>query len=752
MKVFYLLILNLFSALQLTAQCTIINNDPNDIGPTDVERLVIFEIGHSFKLIPTVPTVPKIYTLAFNHAWVKDGNCMDVDTNPQQAEFFNAYGRDSIFENRVINYGENDSQSVAAPEILIENFPFDTSAMADAECVSHSNSNTFISLESDVNPTGCLQTFGFAQALNPACRSEGYSFCIAGVTFIDNEDISQGNISWKPNLKLKSKGKGTTIIQKGGSNDPIVYFLHDSTTNQDTSGTLLSIKLTYTIPTDTIIREDFWRNDSLHIESDEAVFKIIFPSPNLISTSDTGSYIVKVVGGFVTQTLRTGVFVSDSIPQVGDSVPLNLHVSDSLNFDYDLSSLFTLGDTVGIKIFMYNNCENVNVMDSAVLIPVIITTPSNPTIIGGNDGVISITVTGGGSPYVFIWSNSATTQNLSGLFAGTYTVTVTNVCGNTVSATVVLVDPPVIINISSVISNVVCRNSSTGVISITATNGVAPYTYLWSTTPVQTTASATGLSVGNYTVTVTDDNGVTKSASFAVMQPASMVLNFSKTNIRCGAACNGIIAVSSNGGWLPYTYLWNTGFTTQTISGLCAGTYTVTVTDALGCTKTKSTTVTANPTLVVLVAPASATVATASVSGGISPYTYLWNTLPNQTNATATGLTPSSIYKVRVTDSKNCTKVVSVTMPYPKLFLNNESSIALFPNPGNGKISISGFTCKTCLFKFTLTDAAGKVILSNYEEVTNNFIEMDFSFLTHGIYLLQVVGNEKMGIFKLVIQ
>jgi subtilisin-like proprotein convertase family protein len=176
----------------------------------------------------------------------------------------------------------------------------------------------------------------------------------------------------------------------------------------------------------------------------------------------------------------------------------------------------------------------------------------------------------------------------------TYTLSATTNCGctKTASSTITLnaASPP-----SAVISaqtNVNCYGQATGTATVTASAGTPAYSYSWNTIPVQTSATATGLAAGTYIVTVTDANLLTATATVTITQPASpMEIYAHGTDPSCAGVCDGNATVDVIGGTGPYSYLWSTGASTQSISSLCAGTYSVTVTDASGCTSTNSTTV-----------------------------------------------------------------------------------------------------------------------------------------------------------------
>ncbi|MCX6267400.1 MAG: T9SS type A sorting domain-containing protein [Bacteroidetes bacterium] len=141
--------------------------------------------------------------------------------------------------------------------------------------------------------------------------------------------------------------------------------------------------------------------------------------------------------------------------------------------------------------------------------------------------------------------------------------------------------------------NVTCKYGNNGWVDITVNRGTEPYHYEWSNG--ETTEDIGGLTAGTYTVTVTDANILTAVGSWTVTEPPAVVVNSVVTNLTCAAASTGMVSISVTGGTPPYTYLWNNGAASQNISGLDAGNYTVTVTDANGCTETVSQTVVVDP-------------------------------------------------------------------------------------------------------------------------------------------------------------
>jgi gliding motility-associated-like protein len=177
------------------------------------------------------------------------------------------------------------------------------------------------------------------------------------------------------------------------------------------------------------------------------------------------------------------------------------------------------------------------------------------------------------------------------LSAGTYTVTVTDANGCTTTETVVINEPALLIATGAVVTNVSCNGGADGETTVSVTGGVSPYTYSWNTNPVQTTQNATGLAAGTYTVTVTDANGNTTSDQVTVTEPTVLVATSSATDVTCTGNSDGALDGGATGGTTPYTYSWSNGATTEDQTGNVEGTYTLTVTDANGCTATSTATV-----------------------------------------------------------------------------------------------------------------------------------------------------------------
>ncbi|KAA3632003.1 MAG: T9SS C-terminal target domain-containing protein [Bacteroidetes bacterium] len=200
---------------------------------------------------------------------------------------------------------------------------------------------------------------------------------------------------------------------------------------------------------------------------------------------------------------------------------------------------------------------------------------------GGSDGSILVEATGGTPDYTYTWDNDLpNTNNPTGLSAGTYCVTISDMAGGTFSTCVDITEPALLTVIASVDANVSCSGGSDGAASAETQGGTGASSFLWSNGA--TTASITNLSVGSYSVTVTDENGCENMGNVIVTEPFPVGISLEGTD-ETDNNMDGTATATASGGTPPFQYLWSNGATTITTTGLSAGTYTVTVTDANNC-------------------------------------------------------------------------------------------------------------------------------------------------------------------------
>jgi hypothetical protein len=308
--------------------------------------------------------------------------------------------------------------------------------------------------------------------------------------------------------------------------------------------------------------------------------------------------------------------------------------------------------------------SNGNVVIDTIIIsepnPISITgVVTNASSGGSSDGEIDITVTGGTPGYTFLWSNAATTEDVTGLAYGSYTVTVTDSNGCIDTASFLIDTTLSIFGVTAQITNLACGGDSSGAIDLTVTGGTTPYTFAWSTGA--SSEDISGLDGGVYTVTVTDSDTNSYIDSFTVTEPAPIMISGTITSPSTGTATDGAIDVTVSGGTPPYAFLWSNSATTEDLSGIGIGNYTITVTDSTGCSASAFFLVDTVASLNLALTSSDVTCTGTdngaidlTVIGGVSPYSFAWSNGATTEDISALA---AGTYTVTVTD--NASQVAS---------------------------------------------------------------------------------------------
>ncbi|MBT7491840.1 MAG: T9SS type A sorting domain-containing protein, partial [Bacteroidetes bacterium] len=362
-------------------------------------------------------------------------------------------------------------------------------------------------------------------------------------------------------------------------------------------------------------------------------------------------------------------------------------------------------------------------------------TTINVNCFGASAGSVSTSVTGGTLPYAYLWSNGDTTSSISNLYADLYFVTIidANNCYISDSAEVTQSD---IIQVSSVVPNsngynISCNGGSNGSIDITVTGGNTPYYYFW--TNGETTEDIGNLSADNYFVFITDINNCNLMQSFVITEPDSFSMNSMVENVLCAGDASGSVDISVSGGVQPYSYLWSNAETTEDISNLIFGSYSVSITDLNLCDVAYNFNIN-EPTSLMMISESITDVPcfgdnggeiSISISGGTSPYSFAWSDGTNMQNITSLF---AGAYTLTVTDDNACSQILNYSVNEPTSGIMISSVV----NPISMNISADGAIDIT---------VSGGTPSYNYLWSGGETTE-DISNLVEGTYIFEVTDSQ----------
>ncbi len=307
-------------------------------------------------------------------------------------------------------------------------------------------------------------------------------------------------------------------------------------------------------------------------------------------------------------------------------------------------------------------------------------TPTTTAANCGTLGSATVTVTNYTGTPTYQWlPGGATTASISNLTPGTYTclVGLQSGCGiNTQTITANVGSVGASFNYTTTPQNPSCNNGNNGTANVLVSGGVAPYTYTWTSTPAQNTATATNLAAGTYTVNVQDNTGCIGSTTVTLINPPAIVATVTTSPTTCTGSVGTATANITSGGTAPYNYTWSTMpvQTGQNISGLTQGTYTVVISDLNSCTTTTtgvvggqgfSWSLSALSTNPKCFGSADGTATVTVINPGASTFTYSWSTSPAQTTNMTTPNLAAGTYTVFVNDNNGCSSNASVTLISP---------------------------------------------------------------------------------------
>ena len=268
-------------------------------------------------------------------------------------------------------------------------------------------------------------------------------------------------------------------------------------------------------------------------------------------------------------------------------------------------------------------------VNTPILVSSVVT---NPICNGDNNGSIDLSVSGGLPPFTYSWSTGSSSQDVSSLSSGSYSVTITDAQGQLETEYYTLTDPSSL-SATFIISNTSGLGMNDGSVAVSPSGGTPPYSYYWignsSTSP-----SIYNLTAGSYTSYVIDANNCYITNVLTVIDDVLIPLSvsYSVTDVTCNGGADGSVDVSVVGGSLPYSYIWSNGSSSEDLSNLSSGSYNLTVTDNSGQSDSLSVvvseplplTLTYNVTNESSVGNNDASI-DMTVSGGLTPYLYYWS-------------------------------------------------------------------------------------------------------------------------------
>lgn len=465
--------------------------------------------------------------------------------------------------------------------------------------------------------------------------------CYQSTDTVEIDSLPVATVAGITNANCFGESNGAINITATG-NGPFTYSWSDNSTNEDLTGVAAGTysamvmdayncmatlsNLSVTEPTALTPTPDSVINVSCNGGSNGGIYISVAggtaPYTYLWSNGSTNQDATGLTAGIYTGTITDNHGCTFASPQVPITEPaaINVTVDSVMNnacngdqsgrvyitasngtapFSYTWSNGSTnedlsgvVGGTYTVTVADANGCSATPV-SGTLTDPAAIVITADATVNvgcnGGSNGSISTTTTGGAGNFTYAWTTSATTDDITGLSAGSYTITATdaNNCSSMASFTVT--EPTALAAVVDSVHNVACFSESTGDVFATTTGGTTPYSFVWSSG--QTTEDLNGVPGGTYTISATDANGCSASASATVTTPAAGVSSHAVVTDEVQGQSTGAIDLTANGGTPPYTYSWSNGATTEDITGLNAGVYSCTISDANGCTKVERDTV-----------------------------------------------------------------------------------------------------------------------------------------------------------------
>ena len=584
----------------------------------------------------------------------------------------------------------------------------------------------FIANDYDVYPNGSLQNL---------------QFTVSGGQFLDYSVSPPASCNNPPCATFEELSTGATppFVTTGGNG--VGYFEWITSCNHvinNCGGELKPSLYTFVIK----VQDDFCPAPAIENTAQVVSIYVCPPcsvmKPNPTSTSAScnlsdGTIDISPTGGLPPYTAY--YFDMNGIPVNPNAVPAG---------DYQ------------VRVVDSSQCESVDTVTVFGNVPSFNISSIDVSCNGANNGSASATL-GGSSPYTYLWSNGDTTQTISSLSPGLYSVSVMDSTGCSLSDSILITEPDLLIIDSAVINNLVCFGANTGSIDISVSGGIPSYSYSWSTGG--TSEDISSLTAGTYSVIITDLNLCSSiSYSYTILEPTQIQNLAITTSALCFGDNNGSIDISVSGGTPLYSYQWSNGDTTADILSLTAGAYSLIITDANSCTFYDTINV-LEPLQVSATLSVATSTLTGIANGGSVPYSLTiydpTNTFfASSTNNFGTSFTVNPLisgqYCMVTTDVNGCSDTTCAIFSFPTDINNTLSEdIRIYPNPAKDRVIID-FDFNVNDLSISIYDILGKSIYYNNHFYNLSSQEIMLDKFEGGTYLIIMNVDGDLGARKIL--
>lgn len=374
----------------------------------------------------------------------------------------------------------------------------------------------------------------------------------------------------------------------------------------------------------------------------------------------------------------------------------------------------------------------------------LMTNKTPPSCAGAANGSLQLQVAGGVGDYDYEWADGGTVSTLVNVTAGNYAVTVSDANNCLLDTVLMLPDGPTLLANPQI--GYGCGDGQI-LVATQPINGVAPYTYQWSTGA--TGPYLLGMSAGMYALTVTDNNGCQGIKDFTIAYVPPLSISAAVTDVSCFGAQDGAVNLQISGGQPPFALSWNNGSNGMFVSDLAGGEYTY-VLSAAGCGQARSVFINEpsgiSASFYFDLQTNNLFTAFAEVQGGVPPYQYLWSNA--QTNPEATNLNPSSSYTLTVTDATGCSRIWDVQPSLTGTEEAPQSDVQVFPNPHLNQFTLQ-LPPEVASANYRLLNLAGQEVLP-WNNLSTSSASINTSFLPAGCYVVEIRWGNQLQRLRVV--